>query len=137
MARREEFKMNVSERQRRRFSENFKRDKVREIESGKTKLADICRQYNVSRTSIYKWISKFGTMKKNPERLIVESKSDTLELLALKKKVAELERSIGQKQVLLDFQDKMMELAQELYGIDIKKKLSGKLLGTTGKTEKK
>ena len=39
-------------------------------------------------------------------RVIVESESDTAKLLALKAKVADLERIIGQKQVQLDFKDK-------------------------------
>ncbi len=35
--------------------------------------------------------------------------------------MADLERIIGQKQVLLDFSDKMIYLAEETYGVDIKK----------------
>jgi len=62
-------------------------------------------------------------MKKKPERLIVESDSDTKKLLELKKRVAELERIVGQKQIMIDFKDKMIELAEEHYKFDIKKKL--------------
>lgn len=75
-------------------------------------------------------------MKSKKERVIVETESDTLELLALKKKVAELERIIGQKQILLDFKDKMIDLAEEAYGVDIKKKFTTKPSNTTGSIEK-
>ena len=121
MATPEQFKMTVSERRSRSFSDNFKIKKVREIEMGKTKVSEVCKQYEVSTTNVYKWMKKFGTMKNKKERLIVETESDTQQLLHLKKQVAELERIIGQKQVLLDFKDKMIELAEQTYGVDIKK----------------
>ena len=136
MAKREDFKMSIAERRRRHFSEGFKKEKVKELEQGKSRIIDICREYEVSDVSVYKWIDKFGTDKNKPERIIVESKSDTKKLLELKKKVAELERTIGQKQILLDFNDKMIELAEEYYQVDIKKKFSGKQSNTSGKTEK-
>ena len=63
MAKIEEFKMSTSERRRRRFSENFKQTKVREIELGKTKVSEISKQYQVTATNVYRWISKYGTMK--------------------------------------------------------------------------
>ncbi len=137
MAKLEEFKMSTSERRARRFSDNFKQSKVREIELGKTKVSEIVKQYQVTATNVYRWITKFGTMKNKQERLIVETDSDTKQLLALKEKVAELEQIIGQKQVQLDFKEKMIEIAEEKYGIDIKKKLSTAPSNTSGKTDSK
>lgn len=136
MANRKNFKMTTNERRCRSFSEGFKIKKVREIETGITKINEICKAYEVSNVSVYKWINKYGIMKNKPERLIVESQSDTQELLALKKKVAELERIVGQKQLLIDFKDKMIDIAEEMYGVDIKKKFSEQLSNTSGLTEK-
>jgi len=136
MARIEQFKMSTSERRRRRFSENFKQIKVREIETGQTKVSEISKQYQVAATNVYRWLSKYGTMKEKKERLIVETQSDTRELLSLKKKIAELEQIIGQKQVQLDFKEKMIEIAEEKYGIEIKKKHSTSQSDTSGKTDK-
>ena len=116
-----EFHLTSSQRSQRHFSDNFKKQKVRELEIGLTRISELSRQYEVSSTSIYRWIAKFGAMKKKKERLIVEGESDTKELIALKKKIAELERTIGQKQILIDFKDKMIEIAEETYKIDIKK----------------
>jgi transposase-like protein len=129
--------MSSSERRHRTFSENFKREKVREIELGRTKVSEISKQYEVTQTNVYRWIAKFASMKEKKERLIVESQSDTKELLALKKKIADLERIIGQKQILLDFKDKMIDIAEEMYGVDIKKKLSTKPSAITGSKEDK
>jgi transposase-like protein len=137
MAKLEQFKLNSSERRRRTFSANFKKEKVREIELGTSSVSDICKAYEVSDTSVYRWLEEFGTQKNKPERIILESKSDTKKLLELQKKVAELERLVGQKQILIDFQQKMLDLAEDYYQIDIKKKFSGSQSDISGKSEKK
>jgi transposase len=136
MARLNQFKLSPSEKIKRRFSDNFKLQKVREIELGKTKVSEICKQYQVSAGAVYKWLNKFGMGDKKTERLIVESDSDTRSLLAYKQKVAELERLIGQKQILIDFQDKMIEIAESTYGISIKKKPSTTPSNSSGNIEK-
>lgn len=135
MATREKFKMTTAERRRRNFSDSFKIQKVRELETGKTKVSELCKQYEVTSTNVYRWLNKFGTMKGKKERLIVETDSDTKQLLELKKKVAELEQIIGQKQIMLDFKDKMIDLAEEAYGVDIKKKYSTQQSNISGSTE--
>ncbi len=126
MARRFNFEQSLEERRMRRFSEEFKRKKMRELEQRKVTVSEICREYEVSQATVYRWIEKYGPKKKKAERVIVESESDTQRLLELKKRVAELERIVGQKQVLIDFKDKMIELAEEEYGVDIKKKFETK-----------
>jgi len=136
MANRNNFNQSTKERRSRRFSDNFKIEKVREIEKGKVTVSELVRQYEVTSTNIYRWIRKFGTQQSKTERVIVEVDSDTRELLALKKKVAELERVIGQKQILLDFKDKMIDLAEQTYGVDIKKKYSTEQSSTFGKNVK-
>lgn len=134
MATRTGVKLSIQERRSRRFSTNFKVKKVQEIESGLTRISEVCKQYQVSYTNVYRWLEKYGTMKKQTERMIVETLSDTQELLALKKRVADLERIIGQKQIMIDFKDKMIDLAEEVYGVDIKKKFGTTPSGTFGKT---
>jgi len=136
MKKRTNHQMTTSERRRRNFSESFKIKKVREIETGVTKISELCKAYEVSDTAVYKWINKYGIMKNKKERLVIESESDTQELLSLKKKVAELERIVGQKQLLIDFKDKMIDIAEEMYGVDIKKKFSDQLSNTSGSKEK-
>jgi transposase-like protein len=136
MARLNDLKMSTAERRRRRFSDNFKMQKVREIETGQTKISEICSQYQVTSKNVYLWVDKFGSMKNKKERMVVETDSDTRQLIELKKRVSELERIIGQKQIVIDFQDKMIELAEENYGVDIKKKFFSTPSSTSGKTEK-
>ena len=114
-----------TERQRRRFSESFKKKKVKDIELGKVKVSEISKVYQVTPAAVYKWINNFGSITK-PERIIVESKSDTQKILALKKRIAELERLVGQKEIEIVFKDKMIDIAEDKFGIEIKKKASTK-----------
>lgn len=119
------FKMSTSERQRRTFSEELKRKKVREIEEGRVSPMQVSKAYEVSNTSVYKWIALYSG-KQKPERTIVESKSDTTKIVALQKRIAELERALGQKTIQLEFKEKMIELAEQTYKVDIKKKFGMK-----------
>jgi transposase-like protein len=128
--------MALKERQMRCFSEDFKRQKVRELEQKITTIPEIVRQYEVSNSAVRKWLVKYSTSYTIGIRTIVESESDTKKLLELQKKIAALERLVGQKQIQIDFTNKMIELAEEHYGIDIKKKFESKLSSGSGDTEK-
>lgn len=134
MAKREQFKQTRQERQNRYFSEGFKRAKVDEIEKGLVGVSELSREYEVTRSAIYKWIHKYSKMRKKKEKIVYESNSDTKKLLLMKEKIKELERIIGQKQILIDFQHKVIELAEEEYKVDIKKKYGEKPYSGTGTT---
>jgi len=54
----------------------------------------------------------------------------------LQDKIGELERKVGQKQIKVDFLEKMIELAESEYDIDLKKNSSLKRLNGSGPTEK-
>lgn len=115
-------------RKRRRFSEEFKRQKVQEITSKMVTIAQISRQYQVRAGNIHKWINRYGPQ--NPlrgVRFIVEAESDTQKIADLQAKIAQLEQLVGQKEVLITFQNKLIETAENMYGVDIKKKLIPKL----------
>jgi len=135
MAKRQHFNQSTMERRRRTFSQDFKIKKVREIEQKITTVTEVSRQYEVRRNSVYQWLTQYGNYKKGI-RTIVESESDTRLILELKAKIASLEQIIGQKQVQIDFKNKMIDLAEEAYGVDIKKKFENKLLSGFGNTEK-
>ncbi len=137
MAQRDQFNLTQYERKRRTFSPAFKQNKVREIESGLSRVSEVSKQYGVSPTAIYYWLRKFGKDASSPERLIIETMSETRALKELKERVAELERLVGQKQIEVEFYKKMIDLAQDHYGIEIKKNFSTPRSGTSGSNEKK
>ena len=118
------------------FSEEFKKSKVKELERNISSVSDICKTYSVSRTSVYRWIYKYSVMAKKQVKQVVEAKSDTQKIKALEERIKELERIVGQKQLLIEFKDKMIEIAEATYGVDIKKKVGSKLSSGTTSTGK-
>ena len=118
------------------FSEEFKKGKVKELERNISSVSDICETYSVSRTSVYRWIYKYSVMAKKQVKQVVEAKSDTKKIKALEDRIKELERIVGQKQLLLEFKDKMIEIAEATYGVDIKKKVGSRLSSGTTSTGK-
>jgi transposase-like protein len=129
------YSMSVRERQNRYFSDGFKRKKVSEIDRNLTTIAEISREYQVSRTSVQKWILKYSDMRKKGVKQVIEARSDTRKIQRLKQHIKDLEQVIGQKQLLIDFQQKVMELAEDEYGVDIKKKFGKKPYSGSGTTE--
>jgi len=109
------------------FFSDFKMKRVRELENNLVSISDICKTYHVSRTSVYRWIYKYSSMAKREVKQVIEAKSDTKKIQLLEERIKELERALGQKQMLLDIKDKMIEIAEETYNIDIKKKLVSKV----------
>ena len=136
MAKVENFNIKRRNRNSRYFSREFKRQKVKELEKNLVTIAELCREYEVSRSAVNKWVYQFSTMVKKGERQVVERKSDTRKILELKERIKDLEQVIGQKQLQIDFQEKMIELAEEKYHIEIKKKADLKHSSGTGSTGK-
>ncbi len=130
------FTVELRSKQNRYFSEDFKKAKIRELERNITSISDICKTYSVNRSAVYKWIYKYSAMAKKQVKQVVEAKSDTQKIKALQERIKELERIIGQKQLLLEFKDKMIEIAEATYNVDIKKKLGSKLSSGTTSTGK-
>jgi transposase len=136
MAKPEAFRKKPTKRQIRFFSESFRRSKVREIERNLTTVIQVSREYEVSSTAVYNWLYKYSTLRAKQLRQIIEPMSDAHKIKELRKKIEELERLVGQKQIQLEFKDKMIELAEEMYQVDIKKKLGSQLSSGSGSTEK-
>lgn len=110
----------------RRFSEAFKREKVKEIEEKTITVLQLSRIYNVSTTAIYKWIRKYSKYKKKRERVVVEKESESFKTYQLQRKVAEMERLLGQKEIEISYLEKVIETGSELLGEDLKKKYEPK-----------
>ena len=135
MARLEQVNAKPTSRITRYFSEDFKKKKVAELDKKLITIAEICRQYTVSTTAVYKWIYKYSLMKKKAVKMVIEAESDTARIQALKQHISELEQLLGQKQFEVDFLKKQIQLASQQFGIDLKKKLSGKPFPGSGNTE--
>ncbi|MFN3760051.1 MAG: transposase [Algoriphagus aquaeductus] len=105
----------------RTFSEEFKRKLVEEYEKGLMSVPQMERYYGISNKLIYNWIYKYSTYNEKNVRIVELKDSQTNRLKELEEKVKELERAVGQKQIMIDYLEKMIDLAKETYSIDIKK----------------
>ena len=114
--------MSPSERRNRYFSEELKRRVVDELDRKLVTMAQVCREYQVSDTSVYKWKDKYSVMAKKQIKMVVEPESDTLKIAQLRNQIKEMEQLLGRKQIHIEFLEKMIELAEDEFNIDIKKK---------------
>jgi transposase len=117
------------------FSEEFKRTKVEEILENRATVIQISELYNVSRTTIYRWLYKYSSLEQE-SRQVVEMESEALKTKMLMERVAELERIIGQKQLEIDLLDKTLEIAGSELGYDLKKKYAAKSSNGSKPTKK-
>lgn len=115
-------------RERRYFSEDFRRARVKEYEEGQTTVSEICRAYDVTRSAVYKWIRKYSAHYQKSIVKVIEEKSETQKRLTLEKKIATLEQLIGQQQVQINYYVKLLELLEQKYNIDFEKNSNWKSL---------
>ncbi len=108
------------------FSEAFKKEKVKLLEKKQVTVLQICRAYDVSRSAVYNWIFKYSTLISAAERVVVEKESEAVKTLTMIRKVSELERIVGQKQLQIEYLEKVLELGSQEVGFDIKKKFDTK-----------
>lgn len=116
--------MKSNRRTNRFFSEELKRGVVKDVEQGKTSVTRAAEEFGVSKVTIYRWLDKYSSYLKKGAKLIVELKSENYRSRELEKKVRDLEAALGRKQLEVDFLNKLIEIASEDLGIDIKKKSS-------------
>jgi transposase len=105
----------------RKYSEEFKKSIVRDFESGKFSVPQLERLHNIGNPSIYKWIYKYSKSNEKGQRIVEMKDSSTQKLKALEQKIKELERTVGQKQIQIDYLEKMIDIAKDELNIDIKK----------------
>lgn len=111
----------ITLRSSRLFSEEFKRTVVQDYEKGQFSVLELSKLYQIHTTIIYRWIQKYSSYNKRKLKVVEMADSSKQKLKNLHKRVEELERIVGQKQLNIDFLEKMIELANAHYSIDIKK----------------
>lgn len=118
------------------FSEEFKRSIVKEFESGQYSVPQLEKLYQISNKSIYGWIYKYSTFNDKTVRIIEMKESSSNKIKELEQKVKELERAVGVKQLHIDYLERMMDIAKEELGVDIKKNFDTPQSTGSGKTKK-
>lgn len=122
---------------RRYFSEDFKKQKVKEIITKKASIREISKVYDIATKVLYDWLHKYSPAHPKDVKIVLEMESDSQKALFYKEKVADLERIVGQKQIEIEFLNKLIELASQELDMDLKKSFSTKLLSGTDKIQNK
>ena len=122
-------------RERRIFSEELKKKAVKELVSKRTTIKSLMAEHQVSANSIYKWLYKYSPYHEGKCILVVQMKSEELKNSELRQRMAELERIVGQKQLEIDFLNKLLEIGSGELGFDLKKSFSVTPSNGTGSTK--
>lgn len=131
-------KANVrSIRKQRKYSEEFKKKIVADFESGKYSVPQLEKLHGIKNPTIYSWIYKFSTFNEKGFRVVEMKESSSKKMKDLEARVKELEGVVGRKQIMIDYLEKMMEIAKEELDIDIKKNFGTPQSAGSGKTKKK
>lgn len=104
------------------FSEEIKKEVVKEIELGNLTVIQAARLYDIkSKQTVYRWIYKYSRTLKKSTRLVMEKDSIDFKLKKLEEKTKQLEAALGRKQLELDIYKQMVDLASKDLAIDLKK----------------
>src|SRR6266853_4244057 len=108
-------------RERRIFSEEIKKKAVKDLTSKRTTIKALMNENQVSHQAVYTWLYKYTPYHDQKCTLVVQMKSEETKTIELQKRVANLERVIGQKQLEIDFLNKLLEIGSSELGFDLKK----------------
>lgn len=106
------------------YSEEFKREIVSLFESGTYSVLQLEKLYGLCNQVIYKWIYKFSIFNEKGQRVVEMKASNTQKLKELEQKIKSLEQIVGQKQIQIEYLEKMIDIAKDELNIDIKKNSS-------------
>jgi len=104
------------------YPESFRIKVVKEVEQGKLSKEGARRKYGIGgKTTVLSWCRKYGREKyiympkKNHPKLLTADEKD--------QRIAELEAQLKQKQLAVDALESLIEVANEMYGTNLKKKV--------------
>lgn len=123
-------------RKQRKYSDAFKNRIVADFESGKYSVPQLEKLHGIRNSTIYRWIYKLSTFNEKGFRIVEMKESSSKKMKELEARVKELEGVVGRKQIMIDYLEKMMELAKEELDIDIKKNFGTPQSTGSGKTSK-
>ncbi len=114
-------------RHRRRFDDNFKFSVVQELLISSCSQYSLCKKYSISDTVLRRWIRTFAPEYKSDfvgmgKKVLSESD----EILALKLALRQKELELKKEKMRADFYQTMVDVAEEQFNIDIRKKAGTK-----------
>lgn len=122
-------------RQKRHFSEPFKKARVKELLNKQVKVSEISELYGVSLSAVYKWLYKYSPHHKRGTIQVVQMESEAEKTKRYRSRVQELEAMIGRQQLQIDYLDRLIALGSEELGYDLKKNYEAQRLSGSDPTD--
>ena len=110
------------------YSWELKINIIEEIENGQVSINQAAKKYGVSRTAIQKWMKKYGNLDKKLRDMGGRSP---------KQEIAELKKKLKQAELERDILETALEIIEDEYGVDVKKKFLSQYQRDTLKKQKK
>lgn len=129
-----QIKQKLEIRENRIFSEPLKKQIVKEQVTKRVTIQQVVLEHQVSRHSVYRWLYKYSPLHEQKCTLVVQMESEAQRKQELQQRVSELERIVGQKQLEIDFLNKLLEVGSKELGFDLKKSFSSPPSNGTGTT---
>lgn len=128
MKNRQKVKSGLKIRKNRIFSEELKKRIVEDLVYKRIKVTQASRLYEVTRSSLYKWLYKYSAHHHPGTRIVIEMESEEQKRKGHLERISQLERIIGQKQLEIDYLNKLLEIGSKELGLDLKKTFEPKPL---------
>ena len=127
--------MEKTKKRRKNLSQEEKMEMVKLYYLEGVSQSELARKHGTSQAAVSKIISKFAA-ENDKSVLLMKNKptdSQSEEIKALKKEVLELKKQLYDETMRADFYDTMIDVAEEMFGIEIRKKAgTGQSKGCTG-----
>ena len=123
-----------------RYSDAFKRKVIEEIEEGRLNKAEAREKYGVrGQSTIHYWLRRFGKshLFNRIVRIEMPTENNPQDIIKqLKSEKQQLESALAQSQLKVIALESLVEVAEEQFGIEIKKNLAPSCRTDTGKSPK-
>jgi transposase len=112
-----------------RYSVAFKMRIVEEVENGLITTYEARKLYGIAgKSTIGDWVERYGMNKRLERTVYVMTHDEELELIRLRKENRRLQRALDDSQLKSIALESLIEVAEEKYHIDLKKKYGTKVL---------
>jgi len=87
-------------------------------------VPQLSKLHGISDVNICNWIYKFYNFNKKGIRIVEMTESSAEKLKQLERKIRDLEQIVGEKQIKIDYLERLIDVAESELKVDIKKTLN-------------
>lgn len=108
-------------RRSRRYSDAYRRARVKDYESGTFSIDQLSRLYHINRSTLYRWVNAYSSQPPQSSVIVEIPNSQTEKVKSLEARIALLERALGNKQLEVDLANAKLKILADR-GVEVEKK---------------